>query len=96
MSKHWKLRIAASFLLILVLFCYNAHGYIDPGTTSALFGILAPLISILLVVLGFLIWPFRRLFRSVISRFSGSQEPEADVQSEPDGEGHQHGDGQSA
>jgi len=57
---------------MLLLFSYNSYGYIDPGTTSAIFGILAPLLSMLLIILGFLIQPFRKFFRFVIDKFRGS------------------------
>ncbi|MEE9181811.1 MAG: alkaline phosphatase family protein, partial [candidate division NC10 bacterium] len=38
-----------------------AWAYIDPGTTSVIFSALAPLLAGLLAVLGFLLWPFRKL-----------------------------------
>jgi hypothetical protein len=79
MSKYWKLSILI-IILILLLFSYKSYGYIDPGTTSAIFGILAPLLSILLIILGFLIRPFRRFFRFVIDKFRGSTKSKTDEQ----------------
>jgi CBS domain containing-hemolysin-like protein len=51
---------------------YWQLGYIDPGTTSTIFSILAPLFAMLLAFLVFLIRPFVRLFNFVINRFRGS------------------------
>jgi len=44
-----------------------AHAYIDPGTTQSLFAVLAPVIALFGVLLGYVLWPFRyvilRIFR---------------------------------
>lgn len=77
MLKCWKLRIFVSLILMLLLFSHKAYGYIDPGTTSAIFGILAPLLSTLLIILAFLIRPFRRFFRFVIDKFRGTSQKSA-------------------
>lgn len=77
MLKCWKLRIFVSLILMLLLFSHKAYGYIDPGTTSAIFGILAPLLSILLIILAFLIRPFRRFLRFVIDKFRGTSQKSA-------------------
>lgn len=92
-SKYWKLRMFAPFILMLLLFSHKAYGYIDPGTTSAIFGILAPLFSMLLVFLAFLIRPFRRFFRFVIDKFIFPKS-ETDGQLASDGLSHHHEDGE--
>lgn len=63
--------IAAQFLLLSLLFSRNAYAYIDPGTTSSVFAMLAPLLSMFLVFLGFLFRPFKRVFRFLIDKFRG-------------------------
>jgi hypothetical protein len=80
MSRCWIRRVSVLFPLVLLVFFHNAYGYVDPGTTSAVFGILAPLLSILLVFFGFLIRPFRKLLKSVIDRFREHPTPENDEQ----------------
>ena len=102
MSKYWELKIP---LLLLLLLCSNkAYGYIDPGTVSPIFGIIAPLLSMLLVFLAFLIRPFRRFFRSVIDKFSrgviarnlprGSPKSETNEQLTSEGVSNHQGDGE--
>ena len=59
-----KLRKFLPFLLALIFFSDKAYGYIDPGTTSGIFSVLAPILSILALVFGFLIRPIKRLFKS--------------------------------
>ena len=57
-----------------------AYGYIDPGTTGSLFGILAPLLSLLAVFIGFVLWPFRKvltgLFAKKTSKPDDTESPE--------------------
>ena len=69
MSRYRKLSIIIYFLLVCLSFSYNAYGYIDPGTASALYGVLAPLFSVVLFLLAFLTRPFRRFIRFVINKF---------------------------
>ena len=56
-----KAMLLALFLLTLAV-PSPALAYIDPGTTSSLFAFLAPLVALLGVFLGYLLWPFRKLF----------------------------------
>jgi len=51
-----------------------AIGYIDPGTAAPIFAFMAPLVSILLVFLGYLLWPFRTVFRKLFRRSQKAEE----------------------
>jgi len=51
------------FLLSYFAVTLNTYAYIDPGTTSSIFSVLAPVISFLLVILGFLFKPLMHLVR---------------------------------
>ena len=76
MSRYRKFGMLVT--LALVLLSQEAYGYIDPGTTSAIFGILAPVLAVLLVFLGFLLRPFRVFFKFIIDKIRGGPEPEDD------------------
>lgn len=64
-----------------------AWAYIDPGTTHSLFTFLAPILALLGVFLGYLVWPFRyvvlRLFRKPRKRDGA---PSGDLQEPPKSE----------
>ncbi|MFQ6672459.1 MAG: alkaline phosphatase family protein, partial [Candidatus Tectimicrobiota bacterium] len=49
----------------------EAWAYIDPGTASVVFSALAPILAGLAAVLGFLLWPFRKLMGSLRSQPPG-------------------------
>ena len=53
----------------IVLSSHTAYGYIDPGTTSSIFAILAPLFSMLIVFLGFFFRPVKKFFMFLINTF---------------------------
>ncbi len=56
--------IPALLLFVLVLgFPHAANAYIDPGTTSSVFGVIAMIVSGAGMVGAFLIRPVMRLFR---------------------------------
>jgi len=59
----WTLLMLLAWLVVPNV----AHAYIDPGTTQSLFAILAPVLALFGLFLGYLLWPFRyaigRLFR---------------------------------
>jgi len=56
--------------LIFSLLSKQAFAYIDPGTTTIIFSSLAYLLMILSVVLGFLIWPFRRFYKWLSNKWN--------------------------
>lgn len=66
---------------MMFIFTQKASGYIDPGTTSAIYGVLAPLLSMLLVFLAFLTRPIRKFFKFLISKFRGNSGHLTDEQS---------------
>ena len=47
--------------------------YVDPATTASLFAILAPILAMLGVFFGFLLWPFRKALRAL---FGGKKDAE--------------------
>lgn len=49
-------------LILLVGFPDGAYAYVDPGTTSSVFGLVATIVSGIGVVGAFLIRPIKRLF----------------------------------
>jgi len=61
MNRAMTVLLAVSALSVM---SGKALAYIDPGTTGSLFGLLAPLFSLLAVFAGFLLWPFRKAFRA--------------------------------
>ncbi|MBI5183613.1 MAG: hypothetical protein HY999_04555 [Nitrospinae bacterium] len=65
----YKIIILLVIGLILSLSSRTAHGYIDPGTTSSIFAILAPLFSMIILFLGFLFRPIKRFFILLINTF---------------------------
>ena len=85
MPRYQPVTIFVLFLIILVLFCKPVFAYIDPKTTSPVFGVLAPSLLILLVFLGlvlfflgFLFRPFRRFFRFLFDKVRGRSDSEMD------------------
>ena len=77
MRKRRFLWIVALGVVFLLLFPYPVCAYIDPGTTSSIFAILAPFITIFLVSLGFLVRPFRRFFTSILTKRRGKTKTES-------------------
>lgn len=72
-------RIATvALLLMFVLVPRWAYAYIDPGTTQSLFAVLAPLIAIFGLFVGYLLWPFRKVLGGLFGR-GGSEEEEAEA-----------------
>jgi len=64
-----------------------ALAYVDPATTTSLFAILAPILAMLGIFLGFLAWPFRRALGALFHRKKGGEEttetgPEAEGKAE--------------
>jgi hypothetical protein len=66
-------------LVTLLLVPGQAYAYLDPGTTSSLFAVLAPVIALFGVFLGYLLWPFRFVIVNVFLRKKADEaEPEAE------------------
>lgn len=49
----------------------NSYAYIDPGTSSSIFSVLAPIASFFIVILGFLFKPIIRFCKKILSFLSG-------------------------
>ena len=72
-------RLAKMVLLItgvLLLFPSPVYAYMDPGTTGSIFSMLAPFIAVIIGVIGFLLLPFRRSFKAILTRILGESEDE--------------------
>lgn len=67
MSGYCRFKMVVFVVIGLVLSSHTAYGYIDPGTTSSIFSILAPLFSMLIVFLGFFFRPVKRFFIFLIN-----------------------------
>lgn len=64
-------------IVTLVLFTQTAQAYIDPGTTQAVGSIwpmIAPVIAVVLAVVGFMFRPVRVFFMSMIYKLLGRSE----------------------
>ncbi|HUT36210.1 MAG TPA: hypothetical protein VNE39_22165 [Planctomycetota bacterium] len=64
-----------------------ALAYVDPATTTSLFAILAPILAMLGIFLGFLVWPFRKALGALFHKKKGGEEateagPEAESKPE--------------
>ena len=77
MRKNRLLWIAVIAVLFSLLIPRPAYAYIDPGTTSSIFAMLAPFVVLILAFLGFLIRPFRRFFSSLFTKLRGSSGAES-------------------
>ena len=63
LSRIWlALAVLVSAVSLLVL-ASPAFAYVDPGTTSAVFNSLAPLLGVLGTIVVAAVWPFRMLYR---------------------------------
>ncbi len=51
-----------------------AHAYVDPGTTQSIFAVLAPILALLGVFLGYLLWPFRYILYRIFGRKKKTEE----------------------
>lgn len=56
------LRFTVLLISVTLLLSGNAHAYIDPGTTSAVFSSFAYIFAAIAAVLGFLFWPIKRAY----------------------------------
>jgi hypothetical protein len=71
-----------ALLLMFVLVPGWAYAYIDPGTTQSLFAVLAPLIAIFGLFIGYLLWPFRKVLGSFFRR-GDTEDDEAEAEDAP-------------
>lgn len=62
MLKTSRFRYLMIFIAVLILFSSEAHAYIDPGTSGALFSSFAYVFAALATVLGFLFWPIKKIY----------------------------------
>lgn len=61
-----------------------AHAYIDPGTTQSIFTILAPILALFGVFLGYVLWPFRYVLLRIFHRKKSTEEtPQPPAGEEP-------------
>jgi len=61
--------------------------YVDPGTTTSLFALIAPLLALFGVFFGFLLWPFRRAFSALFGKKKPNEDaagPEHEEKPEPE------------
>ena len=70
-------------LVTLLLVPGQAYAYFDPGTTSSLFAVLAPVIALFGVFLGYLLWPFRFVITNLFRRKKSEAEAEDTPEAEP-------------
>ncbi len=72
----------AKYLLLFIAFLtalfapHDAHAYIDPGTTSSAFGLIATIISGIGVMLAFLIRPIKQAILSIRKKRQAPGTPE--------------------
>ncbi len=78
-----KSRSFVAFALVALLLPRAAEAYIDPGTTQSLFAILAPLLAIFGVFLGYMLWPFRTALSALFSRGKASEDDAAAAEDDP-------------
>ncbi len=86
MQKRRILWIVVLSSALSLSFTHPAYGYIDPGTTGSIFGMLAPFIAIFLAFLGFLIRPVRVFFVSLFYKLRGKPETETETVDSPEEE----------
>lgn len=77
------LRTLTVLLILVLLVPKAAYAYIDPGTTQSLFAILAPLLAIFGVFLGYMLWPFRTALSALFGRGKASEEGAAAAEDDP-------------
>ena len=85
MSKTKAVLVGVALLLILSV-PRPAFAYLDPNTTSSLFSVLAPVIALFGVFIGYLLWPFRYVLTGLFGKKSSDAEPEAEEETEREGE----------
>ena len=73
-------------LLMILLVPKSAFAYLDPNTTSSLFSVLAPVIALFGVFLGYLVWPFRYVLTGIFSKKKTDTEPEVEAEAEAEPE----------
>ncbi len=71
-------------VLMVLLVPRPAFAYLDPNTTSSLFSVLAPVIALFGVFLGYLVWPFRYILTGIFSKKKTDAVPEAEPEPEPE------------
>ncbi|NQT88616.1 hypothetical protein HQ560_17755 [bacterium] len=69
-------------VLMVLLVPRPAFAYLDPNTTSSLFAVLAPVIALFGVFLGYLVWPFRYVLTGIFSKKKADAEPEPEPEPE--------------
>jgi len=57
-----------------------AYGYIDPGTTQSVFALLVPILSLIAVFFGYLLWPLRAAFGKLFRKADKTEAPAAQNQ----------------
>jgi len=63
----------------------QAYGYIDPGTTSSMFALLAPLVSVFALFLGYALWPFRKVLWSILRKKKDVEDSGAEPANDKEG-----------
>lgn len=77
MNKDRLIMIFLWIVGVLLLFPSPVYAYVDPGTTGPIFSMLAPFIAIIAGVIGFLLLPFKRFFKAILTRILGKSEDES-------------------
>ncbi len=79
--------VLTGFALLMILSVPRpAFAYLDPNTTSSLFSVLAPVIALFGVFLGYLVWPFRYVLTGIFCKKKSDPEPEAEQEAQPESE----------
>ena len=76
MKKDRLVKMVLLIAGVLLLFPLPVYAYMDPGTTGSIFSMLAPLLAVIVGVIGFLLLPFRRFFKAILTRIFGESEDE--------------------
>ena len=71
------LRVLTMLVLACLLVPNAAYAYIDPGTTQSLFAVIAPLLALVGLFLGYLLWPFRTALSALFRRGKASEDDAA-------------------